>query len=89
MTFDGGPLNNEYDRGYQDGWKDGAKQTAAAERDRIIAKVPAIVQAIISDLTGRRGLGQEWEHIDPDIVQEIVEEWKRLAADVIKEADDE
>jgi hypothetical protein len=37
---------------------------------------------IISDLTDRRGLGQEFENIDNDIQDEIVETW----IDAIKKA---
>jgi trans-2-enoyl-CoA reductase len=37
-----------------------------------------IVDAIISDLTDRRGLRQEWEEIDSDIQNEIREAWTRI-----------
>lgn len=37
-----------------------------------------IVDAIVDDLTGRRGLRQEWEGIDEDIQQEIKAEWREL-----------
>jgi hypothetical protein len=30
---------------------------------------------IITDFTDRRGLRQEWEHIDGDIQDEIIEKW--------------
>ncbi len=36
------------------------------------------VEAIVSDLTGRRGLRQEWENIDPEIVADIKEVWADL-----------
>lgn len=33
------------------------------------------VEAIIADLSDRRGLGQEWEQIDEDIQDEIRDQW--------------
>jgi hypothetical protein len=33
---------------------------------------------IISDITDRRGLRQEWEEIDGDIQDEIIEKWKTI-----------
>jgi hypothetical protein len=42
------------------------------------------VDAIINDLTDRRGLRQEWEQIDKDTQKEIRETWAsliRLAVD--------
>jgi hypothetical protein len=33
---------------------------------------------IITDLTDRRGLRQEWEQIDGDIQDEIIEKWKSI-----------
>lgn len=35
----------------------------------------AKVYDIIADLSDRRGLSQEWENIDGDIQDEIVEKW--------------
>lgn len=43
-----------------------------------------IVHEIVADLSGRRGLRQEWEQIDPDIRREIVEAWTKIAADHLK-----
>ena len=40
-----------------------------------VDKSEQIVDAIISDLTDRRGLRQEWEMIDEDIQEEIKETW--------------
>ena len=37
-----------------------------------------IVDAIILDLTDRRGLRQEWYNIDSDTQQEIRSEWERI-----------
>ena len=34
-----------------------------------------IVKAIISDLSDRSGLGNEWEMCDSDIQKEIIESW--------------
>ncbi len=33
---------------------------------------------IITDLTDRRGLRQEWEEIDGDIQDEIIEKWSKI-----------
>lgn len=43
---------------------------AAASNDD---KVRDIVHAVLNDLTGRRGFGQEWHQIDPEIQEEIRE----------------
>jgi hypothetical protein len=37
-----------------------------------------VVDAIIKDLTNRRGLSQEWDQIDPDIKEEIRNTWAGL-----------
>jgi len=37
-----------------------------------------ILFEIVSDLTGRRGLRQEWEGIDDDIQEEIMDEWLEI-----------
>lgn len=37
-----------------------------------------IVNDIVSDITDRRGLGDEWENIDKDIQKEIIESWKDI-----------
>lgn len=47
-----------------------------SEIDRAQAK--AIVKAIIADLTGRRGLRQEWDQIDDDVKREIRDTWIAL-----------
>jgi len=44
-----------------------------------------IVDLIISDLSDRRGLGQEWDQIGSDIKQEIIEEWANIVEKAIKE----
>ena len=38
------------------------------------------VDAIIRDLCGRRGLSQQWDQIDPEIVREIRETWIGILA---------
>jgi dUTP pyrophosphatase len=46
-----------------------------------------IVRDIIEDLSDRRGLRQEWEHIDPEIQGQIRRTWRaivRLACDGVK-----
>jgi len=52
------------------------KQVLKGERakDENLAKV----FDIITDLTDRRGLRQEWEQIDGDIQDEIIEKWKSI-----------
>lgn len=52
------------------------------------AQAEEIVDAIISDLTGRRGLRQEWDQIDEDIQGEIRSKWMILARRVIERAND-
>ena len=37
-----------------------------------------IVDAILYDLTDRRGLRQAWEQIDNDIQEEIKKEWVKI-----------
>lgn len=37
-----------------------------------------LADAIIADISDRRGLGHEWVNIDDDIQEEIREEWIRL-----------
>ena len=43
-------------------------------KDKTLAKV----YDIITDLSDRRGLRQEWEQIDGDIQDEIIEKWKAI-----------
>ena len=43
-------------------------------KDKTLAKV----YDIITDLSDRRGLRQEWEQIDGDIQDEIIEKWKTI-----------
>ncbi len=43
----------------------------------------AIVDAIVTDLTGRKGLDNEWEQIDEDIQRDIVAQWVQLAVEVL------
>lgn len=40
-----------------------------------ISKEEKIVFAIIEDLEDRRGLGQEWDNIDDEIQEAIIEQW--------------
>jgi hypothetical protein len=41
------------------------------------------VEAIIRDLSDRRGLRQEWEQIDDDIQEEIKETWAWIIRDSV------
>jgi hypothetical protein len=36
------------------------------------------VYDLISDISDRRGLRQEWEQIDGDIQDEIIEKWSKI-----------
>lgn len=38
-----------------------------------------IVFRLLEDLTDRRGLRQQWEQIDDDIQEEIIQRWIELA----------
>jgi hypothetical protein len=40
-----------------------------------VTTAEAIVFDIVSDLTDRRGLRQEWDNIDDDIQEEIIKKW--------------
>jgi hypothetical protein len=40
-----------------------------------VSKEEEIVFGILSDFTDRRGLRQEWEQIDDDIQEEMIETW--------------
>lgn len=42
------------------------------------------VDAIISDLTDRRGLKREWHGIDPDIQKQIRDRWRKLVEHEIR-----
>jgi hypothetical protein len=41
-------------------------------------RITAAVDAIIFDLSSRRGLKQEWDQIDVDIIEEIKATWAHL-----------
>jgi hypothetical protein len=44
--------------------------------NRIVAE--RVVAAIIYDLSDRRGLSHEWETIDDDIREQIIETWTKI-----------
>lgn len=44
-----------------------------------------IVTEIVADLSDRRGLRQEWEQIDMELRREIIECWKKIALDHLKD----
>ena len=46
-----------------------------AAKGRAAYVTPLIIEALIADLTDRRGLRQEWDNIDDEIQQEIKDEW--------------
>jgi hypothetical protein len=43
-------------------------------------KVKNTVYQLLADFTDRRGLGQEWEQIDCDIQEEIIQKWIDIVA---------
>lgn len=45
-----------------------------------------IAQAILADVTDRRGWRQEWDGFDDDIQDEIVNTWIRIIDEHLKEA---
>lgn len=49
------------------------------------AKVLAqrIITKIVNDLTDRRGLRQEWDQIDEDIKEEILEKWRKIVIEEV------
>lgn len=40
-----------------------------------------IVTAILNDLTGRKGIGDDFDCLDEDIQREIKTSWKRVVSD--------
>lgn len=44
-----------------------------------------IVDAIIEDLSDRRGLGQEWEQVDDEIKKEIKDTWAAIIEEMTRE----
>lgn len=46
----------------------------------------SIVMNIVSDLSDRRGLGQEWDQIDDDIREDIETVWRTIVGESIAEA---
>lgn len=54
--------------------------------EETMGKIAAdIVNALLVDLRGRRGLGEEWSHIDEEIQIEIKEEWHSIIRDILQE----
>jgi len=45
------------------------------------------VKAILNDLQGRKGLGDEWDAIDEDIRDEIIVDWEAFVVQAIREGD--
>ena len=46
---------------------------------RVAGFAVKVVNAIVDDFAGRKGLHQEWEAIDDDIKNEIVGKWRSIA----------
>ena len=47
-------------------------------RNAVMARSQNVLEAIISDLTDRRGLENEWDQIDEDVKQEIKDTWLEI-----------
>lgn len=48
-----------------------------------MSKAEAVVNAIIKNLRGRKGLGDEWDQIDDDVIEEIRLTWIQLVDEVL------
>lgn len=44
-----------------------------------------IVNAILDDISDRRGIGDEWDGIDEDIQDKIKEKWEEIINVILKE----
>jgi len=86
---EGWPLRPEIVDLVVDAWHKATKEATRAERERCVSRSLAIVNAILEDLTDRRGLSQEWEHIETEIQVEIINAWKDTCVAVLQETDDE
>ena len=73
-----------YDKRQEQAWNAATR----AERERCAGRALAIVNAILEDLTDRRGLRHEWNQIEPEIQIEIMIAWKDATVAAIGEADD-
>ena len=71
-----------YDMRQEQAWQAATR----AERERCASRALAIVNAILEDLTDRRGLRQEWYQIEPEIQMEIINAWKDTTVAAIREA---
>lgn len=69
------------DRGQLD-----AARASAAAQDVSEINPYFVVDAVVKDLTDRRGLRQEWEQIDEEIQQEIREAWAGIVESEIQRA---
>lgn len=47
-------------------------------RLRAVERWKVILFEIVADFTDRRGLRQEWEQIDEDVQEEILETWLKI-----------
>lgn len=50
-----------------------------------MSKVIRIVEGIEADISDRKGLRQEWENIDEDVLEEIRETWFNIISLVLDE----
>lgn len=53
------------------------------KKDTNVSKEEAIVFEIMNDFTDRRGLRQQWEQIDDEMQEEIIESWIEKAKKVL------
>lgn len=54
-----------------------------------VSEEKRIVFSIIQDLSDRRGLRQEWDEIDNEIKEEIIQKWIDIAKPILKETKEE
>lgn len=48
-------------------------------------KSKRIVARLLQDMSGRKGLGDEWDMIDDDVQDEIIQEWVNLVFEELVE----
>jgi hypothetical protein len=50
-----------------------------------VSKEEEIIFSILQDFTNRRGLRQQWEEIDDNIQEEIIENWINIVKNKLNE----
>jgi hypothetical protein len=57
-----------------------------SERTSLAERAARAVNAIVEDLSDRRGLRQEWENIDEDVQIDIKLQWSKIIAKHFEES---